>query len=74
MFVKKTEEGQNDSLEIVEEGNQKPLLRLRSPMLPELVGGIVQSICDLMGTMGEHKIHKSSMPFVFSCDDVYCPA
>src|ERR1044072_1773604 len=30
-----------DSFEIVEEGNQKTLLRFRSPMLPELVDGIV---------------------------------
>jgi hypothetical protein len=41
VWLKQTEEGANDSLEIVEEGNQKTLLRFRSPMLPELVDGIV---------------------------------
>lgn len=37
IWFRQTEEGANDSLEIVEEGNQKTLLRFRSPMLPELV-------------------------------------
>ena len=41
VWLRQTEEGANDSLEIVEEGNQKTLLRFRSPMLPELVDGIV---------------------------------
>ena len=41
IWFRKTEEGANDSLEIVEEGNQKTLLRFRSPMRPELVDGIV---------------------------------
>lgn len=41
VWLRQTEEGADDSLEIVEEGNQKTLLRFRSPMLPELVDGIV---------------------------------
>ena len=41
VWLRQTEEGANDSLEIVEEGNQKTLLRFRSPILPELVDGIV---------------------------------
>jgi hypothetical protein len=41
VWLRQTEEGANDSLEIVEEGSQKTLLRFRSPMLPELVDGIV---------------------------------
>jgi hypothetical protein len=41
VWLRQTEEGANDSLEIVEEGNQKTLLRFRSPMLPEFVDGIV---------------------------------
>jgi hypothetical protein len=41
VWLRQTEEGANDSLEIVEEGNQKTLLRFRSPTLPELVDGIV---------------------------------
>jgi hypothetical protein len=41
VWLRQTEEGANDSLEIVEEGNQKTLLRFRSPMLPELVDGVV---------------------------------
>lgn len=41
VWLRQTEDGANDSLEIVEEGNQKTLLRFRSPMLPELVDGIV---------------------------------
>jgi hypothetical protein len=41
VWLRRTEEGANDSLEIVEEDNQKTLLRFRSPMLPELVDGIV---------------------------------
>lgn len=41
VWLRQTEEGANDALEIVEEGNQKTLLRFRTPMLPELVDGIV---------------------------------
>jgi Family of unknown function (DUF5335) len=41
VWLRQTDEGANDSLEIVEEGNQKTLLRFRSPMRPELVDGIV---------------------------------
>ena len=41
VWLTQTEEGANDSLQIVEEGNQKTLLRFRSPMRPELVDGIV---------------------------------
>lgn len=41
VWLRQTEEGANDSLEIVAEGNQKTLLRFRSPMRPELVDGIV---------------------------------
>src|ERR1044071_5668376 len=41
VWLRQTEEGANDSLEIVEEGNQKTLLRFRSPMRPEFVDGIV---------------------------------
>lgn len=41
VWLRQTEEGANDSLEIVEDGNQKTLLRFRSPMRPELVDGIV---------------------------------
>jgi len=41
VWLKQTVEGAHDSLEIEEEGNQKTLLRFRSPMLPEFVDGIV---------------------------------
>jgi hypothetical protein len=41
VWLSQTEEGANDSLEIVEEGNQKTLLSFRSPMRPELVDGII---------------------------------
>jgi hypothetical protein len=41
VWLRQTEKGANDSLEIVEDDNQKTLLRFRSPMLPELVDGIV---------------------------------
>jgi len=41
VWLRQTEEGADDSLEIVEEDNKKTLLRFRSPMLPELVDGIV---------------------------------
>jgi hypothetical protein len=41
VWLKETAEGAHDSLEIEEEGNQKTLLRFRSPVLPELVDGIV---------------------------------
>lgn len=41
VWLRQTEEGANDSLEIVEEDNQKTLLRFRSPIRPEFVDGIV---------------------------------
>ena len=41
VWLSETGEGTHDSLEIEEEGNQKTLLRFRSPMLPELVDGTV---------------------------------
>lgn len=41
VWLRETEEGAHDSLEIEEDGNQKTLLRFRSPMLPEFVDGIV---------------------------------
>jgi hypothetical protein len=41
VWLRQTTEGANDSLEIDEAGNQKTLLRFRSPMLPEFVDGIV---------------------------------
>jgi Family of unknown function (DUF5335) len=41
VWLRETDEGAHDSLEIEEEGNQKTLLRFRSPVLPELVDGIV---------------------------------
>ena len=41
VWLKETAEGAHDSLEIEEEGNQKTLLRFRSPVLPEFVDGIV---------------------------------
>jgi len=41
VWLKQTEEGADDSLEIVEENNQKTLLRFRSPVRPEFVDGIV---------------------------------
>ncbi len=41
VWLRQTAEGANDSVEIIEEGNQKTLLRFRSPVLPEFVDGIV---------------------------------
>lgn len=41
VWLKETAEGAHHSLEIEEEGNQKTLLRFRSPVLPEFVDGIV---------------------------------
>jgi hypothetical protein len=41
VWLKETAEGAHDSLEIEEEGNQKTLLRFRSPVRPEFVDGIV---------------------------------
>jgi hypothetical protein len=41
VWLRETAEGAHDSLEIEDEGNQKTLLRFRSPMLPEFVDGIV---------------------------------
>jgi hypothetical protein len=41
VWLRETAEGAHDSLEIEDEGNQKALLRFRSPMLPEFVDGIV---------------------------------
>src|SRR5689334_23513276 len=41
VWLRQTDEGANDSLEIVEDDNQKTLLRFRSPMHPEFVDGIV---------------------------------
>lgn len=41
VWLRQTEEGAHDSIEIVEDGNQKTLLRFRYPMRPELVDGIV---------------------------------
>ena len=41
VWLKETPEGAHDSLEIEQAGNQKTLLRFRSPMLPEFVDGLV---------------------------------
>ena len=41
VWLRETAEGAHDSLEIEQAGNQKILLRFRSPMLPEFVDGIV---------------------------------
>jgi hypothetical protein len=41
IWLRETSEGAHDSLEIEEEGNQKTLLRFRSPVRPEFVDGIV---------------------------------
>ncbi len=41
VWLKQTEAGADDSLEIVQENNQKTLLRFRSPVRPEFVDGIV---------------------------------
>ena len=41
VWLRQTEEGANDSLEIVQENNQKALLRFRSPVRPEFVDGII---------------------------------
>ena len=41
VWLRETAEGAHDSLEIEQAGNQKTLLRFRSPMLPEFVDGIV---------------------------------
>jgi len=41
VWLKQTESGADDSLEIVQENNQKTLLRFRSPVRPEFVDGIV---------------------------------
>jgi hypothetical protein len=41
VWLKHTGEGAHDSLEVEGEGDQKTLLRFRSPMRPEFVDGLV---------------------------------
>jgi len=41
IWLSTTTEGAHDSLQIEEEDNQKTLLHFRSPMLPELVDGVL---------------------------------